>query len=499
MYEVDPVSAALNSTVFDVAALHVLGVRRLTLDSRVVRAGDAFIACPGETRDGRDFISDAIRRGASAVLWEAEGHAWNHRLRVANFAVPQLRRHAGEIAGEFYGRPGSKLWTIGVTGTNGKTSCSQWIAQALTRTRRKCAVIGTLGSGFPGRLDALVNTTPDAVTIHAQMKKFLRAAARAMAMEVSSIGLDQNRTAGVEFDVALLTNLSRDHLDYHGTMRRYRAAKARLFRWPTLSHAVVNLDDDFGRELAQRWKHRRAALLGYGFGRRGARARPACVEGRNLRLGPEGIVFDVATPWGRATLESPLLGAFNAANLLGSLATLLAGDVGLAAAVAALEKVDAVPGRMQRFGGGAQPLVVVDYAHTADALEKVLLALRPLRAARGRLICVFGCGGDRDPGKRPLMGAVASRIADRVVLTSDNPRSEDPQVIIAAIAAGVRGAHQQVPDRRRAIVQAIAAADHGDIVLVAGKGHENYQEIAGVRRRFSDAAVVSAALSGGAR
>ncbi len=483
----------------DIEAVRALGVRRMTVDSRAVRPGDTFVAYPGVSQDGRDYIAQAVRNGAASVLWEADGHAWNRRLRVPNLGIAQLRSHAGVIASEVYGKPSARLWTIGVTGTNGKTSCSQWIAQALTRTRRKCAVIGTLGSGFPGRLDAHANTTPDAVSLHARMRAFVRAGAQAVCMEASSHGLAQDRLAGVEFDVAMLTNLTRDHLDYHGTMRRYKAAKARLFRWPTLSRAVVNLDDAFGRELAQRWKHRRATVLGYGFACRGARLRVPGVEGRNLRLGLDGISFDIASPWGRATLESPLIGRFNATNLLGSLATLLASDVGLDQSVAALHRVGPVPGRTERYGGGCAPLVIVDYAHTPDALEKVLESLRAAGGGNARLWCVFGCGGDRDRGKRPLMGEVASRHADHLIITSDNPRSEDPAAIIAQIASGVRGRHEQIIDRRLAIRKALAGARRGDIVLVAGKGHEQYQEIRGVRRRYSDAAVVRAALAGRAR
>jgi UDP-N-acetylmuramoyl-L-alanyl-D-glutamate--2,6-diaminopimelate ligase len=483
----------------DLRAVRALGVRRLTVDSRAVRPGDTFVAYPGEALDGRDYIAQAIANGAGSVLWDADGYAWNRRWRVPNLGVPQLRSNAGVIASDIYGKPSARLWTVGVTGTNGKTSCSHWIAQALTRSRRKCAVIGTLGSGFPGRLDAHANTTPDAVSLHARMRSFVRAGAQAVCMEVSSHGLEQDRLAGVEFDVAMLTNLTRDHLDYHGTMRRYKAAKTRLFRWPTLNHAVVNLDDPFGRELAQRWKHRRSAVLGYGFARRAARLRTPCVEGRNLRLGLDGISFDIATPWGRATLESPLIGRFNAANLLGSLATLLASDVGLEQSVAALHKVEPVPGRTERYGGGRAPLVIVDYAHTPDALEKVLDSLRAAAGSRARLYCVFGCGGDRDRGKRPLMGEAASRHADRVIITSDNPRSEDPAAIIAQIARGVRGKHEQIIDRRQAIRSALAEARRGDIVLVAGKGHEQYQEIRGVRRRYSDAAVVRAVLAGRVR
>ncbi|MBX3662698.1 MAG: UDP-N-acetylmuramoyl-L-alanyl-D-glutamate--2,6-diaminopimelate ligase [Burkholderiales bacterium] len=483
-------------TGVDFQALRRLGVRRLKVDSRAVRAGDTFVAYPGETRDGRDYIAQALANGASSVLWDsADGYAWNAQWGVPNLGIPRLRREAGVIAAEIYGRPSARLWTVGITGTNGKTSCSQWVAQSLTRLRRRCAVIGTLGSGFPGRLDAHANTTPDAVTLHARMRGLVRAGARAVCMEVSSHGLDQDRLSGVEFDVAMLTNLTRDHLDYHGTMRRYKAAKAKLFRWPTLSTAVVNLDDAFGRELALGWKHRRAELLGYGFGGSPSRQRRTCVQGRNLRLGLDGVAFEVTSPWGRGKLRSPLIGAFNASNLLGSLAVLLAGGMDIERALAALEKARPVAGRTETYGGGGKPLVVVDYAHTPDALEKVLGALRGI-AGEGRLFCVFGCGGGRDRGKRPLMGAAASRLADRVIVTSDNPRDEDPAAIIAEIAKGMRRQHREIIDRGEAIRAALAEARRGDVVLIAGKGHENYQDIGGRRRRFSDAAVVRSALAG---
>lgn len=477
----------------DLQAVRAIGVRRLTVDSRLVRPGDTFVAYPGESLDGRDHIAQALDNGAKSVLWEAEGYAWNSRWRVPNLGVRQLRRHAGTIAGEIYGRPSSRLWTVGVTGTNGKTSCSQWIAQALTRNRRKCAVIGTLGSGFPGRLEAQLNTTPDAVSLQSRLRSFERAGARAVCMEVSSIGLVQDRLSGIDFDVALLTNLTRDHLDYHGSMQRYRAAKTRLFRWPALRHAVLNLDDGLGRELAQLRRPLRASLIGYGFACKPSRSRMPLVEGRNLRLGLNGLSFDIASPWGRATLESPMIGRFNAANLLGALATMLASDISLERSVKALQTVKPVPGRMERYGGRHGPMVVVDYAHTPDALENVLRNLRE-SSGNARLICVFGCGGDRDRGKRPMMGAIASRNADHVIVTSDNPRGENPSAIIADIAEGMRGAHDRIVDRKLAIQKAIAVARRGDIVLVAGKGHENYQEIGGKRSRFSDAAIVKAVL-----
>jgi UDP-N-acetylmuramoyl-L-alanyl-D-glutamate--2,6-diaminopimelate ligase len=493
-------------TPSDWKAIQALGITRLTNDSRAVRHGDTFVAYPGETRDGRDYIAQAIANGAVGVLWERAGFRWSREWRVPNAGVRDLRRHAGEIASRIHGRPSSRLRVIGVTGTNGKTTCSQWIAQALERTGRRCAVIGTLGYGLRPPLRPIANTTPDALWLHAQLAEFARRGAQAVAMEVSSIGLDQDRVAGVEFDVALFTNLTRDHLEYHRTMRRYREAKAKLFAWQTLKHAVVNLDDDFGVELARRIRRPGLKVIGYGFGAgRGAQA--TRVTGANLVTGARGVSFDVSTPWGSARVTSAVLGRHNAYNLLGTLAVLLASGVPLKQAVSALAAVKPVPGRLQPLGGGARPLVVVDYAHTPDALEQALTTLRELLESRitnheSRLICVFGCGGERDRGKRPQMGRVAARLADRVVVTSDNPRGENPRDIIEDIIAGARGAARSVAggieieaDRRSAILRAVAGARRGDIVLVAGKGHEAYQEIRGARHPFSDAVVAREALS----
>jgi UDP-N-acetylmuramoyl-L-alanyl-D-glutamate--2,6-diaminopimelate ligase len=511
-----------SATGFDWKAVEPLGVRRLVNDSRAVRPGDTFVAYPGQSRDGRDYIAQAIANGAASVLWERAGFRWDPRWRVPNLGVQALRHHAGGIASRVHGRPSRKLRVIGVTGTNGKTSCSQWIAQALTRCGRRCAVIGTLGYGLRAPWKPLANTTPDALWLHAQLAEFARRGAQAVAMEVSSIGLDQDRVAGVEFDTALFTNLSRDHLEYHRTMRRYQEAKARLFAWQTLKHAVVNLDDDFGAELARRIRRPGLEVVGYGFGAaRGVRAER--VAGANLVTGARGVSFDVTTPWGAARVSGPMLGRHNASNLLGILAVLLTGGIPLRRAVAALAALKPLPGRLERLGGGLRPLVVVDYAHTPDALEHALTTLRDLLSSsefgvpgsgsdagkqRSRnskletrnpeLICVFGCGGDRDRGKRPQMGRVAARLADRVVVTSDNPRSEEPGHIIGDIVAGVRGGAGGVeiePDRRAAILRAVAVARRGDIVLVAGKGHEAYQEIQGLRQPFSDAAVAREALA----
>ena len=484
----------------------------LCADSRDLRAGDAFVAYPGASTDGRRYIADALARGAAAVLWERDGFSWNEAWRVANVGVDGLRGLAGHLAHEVYGRPSEKLWLAGVTGTNGKTSCSQWIAQAFNALGRKTAVIGTLGSGFPaapGRepaagLAPLVNTTPDAIELHRRLAEFLQAGAQGVAMEVSSIGLDQGRVNGAQFDVALFTNLSRDHLDYHDDMERYAAAKARLFEAPGLSGAVLNMDDVLGVRLAQKLAGSKVTCAGYSVhaGVASAAGLEFFLEAENIRLTQEGLAFGVASSWGRAEVKSGLLGRFNVANLLGVLGVLLGAGAALEQAVAAVAALTSPSGRMQCLGGAGKPLAVVDYAHSPDALEAVLISLRPLAdAAGGRLVCVFGCGGDRDRGKRSLMGAIAARNADQVLLTSDNPRSEDPIGIITDILEGVLAEAEtgQAPlvivDRREAIAAAIAAAAAGDVVLIAGKGHEDYQESAGQRIPFLDAAVAAAALA----
>ena len=500
-------SSAQGTDLIDWVGIDALNIRRLTSDSRTLRTGDTFAAYPGESRDGRDYIAQAVAAGAFAVLWDSVDFKWKNSWRAQQLGVRGLRHKVGPIASHVYGRPSSRLWMVGVTGTNGKTSCSQWIAQAFNHLGRRCAVAGTLGNGFPDALEAGINTTPDAAWLHGKLGEWYREGARAVAMEVSSHGLEQGRVAGVEFDVALFTNLTRDHLDYHGTMANYRRAKARLFDWDTLKASVFNLDYRTGAAMAA-LAHQRARLgvnvLGYGFDKHAVRV--PCVQGRNLRLGREGIRFDAMTPWGLVRVKSAALGRFNASNLLGTLAVLLASESGAREAERALATLKPVPGRAQFYGGGACPLAVVDYAHTPDALEKMLLTLREIMdapehakharpARRGYLICVFGCGGDRDRGKRALMGAIAVRHSDQIIVTSDNPRGEDPQAIIADILDGVSRNCTVIESRARAVAEAIAMARPGDVVLIAGKGHEPYQEIKGVRHRYSDAAAVQAALS----
>lgn len=487
---------------FDPAILAGLGVelRGLALDSRKVRPGDTFLAFAGEAQDGRRFIPQAIAAGAGAVIWERRGFEWDPSWNVPNLPVPHLRAKAGAIASHVYGDPSSQLWVVGATGTNGKTSCTHWIAQSMDAIGRRTAVIGTLGIGFPGSLVAAGTTTPDAVALQQSLADFLARGASCVAMEVSSHALEQGRVNGVRFAVALFTNLSRDHLDYHGTMDRYAAAKARLFRWPCLGRAVLNLDDPFGRTLAEQAQAGDAEVIGYGFGGeayRAARAKgTALVRGTGLVLGESGTRFRVDCPWGEAEVVSSMLGRFNAENLLAVLATLLASGIALDDALRGLRAVQPVPGRLQQLGGQGQALVVVDYAHTPDALEKALLTLREVTQGdpQARLICVFGCGGDRDRGKRPLMGEVASRLADHCFVTSDNPRSEDPRRIIEDVTAGMGANYRIEEDRASAIYRAIREARTGDVVLIAGKGHEQYQEVLGRHLPFSDADVARACL-----
>ncbi|TAJ82851.1 MAG: UDP-N-acetylmuramoyl-L-alanyl-D-glutamate--2,6-diaminopimelate ligase [Gallionellaceae bacterium] len=488
---------------FHPGLLDALGVKitRLVTDSRLVGRGDTFVAYPGAQVDGRQFIAQAIAGGANAVIWEAKNFVWDESWQVPHLALAELRQQAGALADHVYGAPSRNLWMVGVTGTNGKTTCSHWIARALDAQGRKSALLGTLGNGFPAALQPTPNTTPEAITVHGLLADYVRQGARAAAMEVSSHALAQGRVNSVHYDVALLTNLSRDHLDYHGDMHSYAAAKRRLFDWAHLKCAVLNLDDAFGAELADALRDAGVEVVGYGLSESALqlaeRLGIRMVFGRELRMNAQGMDMRIHSSWGGAELHSRLVGRFNAANLLGTLAVLLVSGIELHAAVNELAQQKAVPGRMQTLGGKDKPTVVVDYAHTPDALEKVLQALREVTApGGGKIICVFGCGGDRDRGKRPMMGTVASRFADVCIVTSDNPRSESPKAIIDAILFGVEGdAYQVIEDRARAIGHAIAAARAADTVLVAGKGHEDYQEINGVKYPFSDSEVVRRALS----
>ena len=469
----------------------------LHADTRSLAAGDVFLAYAVDGADNRAFIDSAIERGAAAVLYQPENFTGAVDASVG-LAVPALNELAGSIASGWYGNPSDAMRVIGVTGTNGKTSSSQWIAAALTALGTRCAIIGTLGTGLPGHLVHTGFTTPDAPQLQRSLAQLRDAGAQAVAMEVSSHALHQGRVNGTAFEIAVFTNLTQDHLDYHGTFAAYEAAKARLFAWPELRCAVINHDDEAGRRLlASTQGH--ARTIAYSIGTRteapdaAAPQADAWLHAADVRATATGTAFHLSTSdWGDAEVEVQTLGAFNVSNLLGVLGALLAADVPFDAALTELEKLEPVNGRMQRLGGRLQndePLVVIDYAHTPDALEKTLEALRPMAAARGgELICMFGCGGDRDATKRPLMGAIAERLADGVVVTSDNPRSEDPQKILDQIAAGMKDASKarRIEDRASAILQAIRGAAREDVIVLAGKGHEATQEIMGKKRAFSD-------------
>lgn len=469
--------------------LAVLGVEPAGVadDSRLVRPGDLFLAYPGDRADGRRYIDDAIVRGAAAILFEG-GDVSGDALPVPAFAVRGLRALAGSLAHAVLGDPSERLSLIAVTGTNGKTSCTQWIARAHPR---RCAIVGTLGAGFPDALDETGFTTPQATTLARCLADFLDRGADACALEASSIGIEEGRLNGARVDIAAFTNLTRDHLDYHGTMEAYAAAKERLFLWPGLRAAVLNLDDPFGRRLAGVAKAR--LKVGYTLADATASV-DLLLAAADVRHAAGGLAFTLRAPQGAVEVQSRLVGRYNVANLLAVAGVLLAAGLPFEQLPERLAALDAPPGRMQRLGGDGRPLVVVDYAHSPDALANALAALREEADARGgRLVCVFGCGGERDHGKRPLMGEVAARLADRVVLTSDNPRGESPAAIIEEIRAGAPAA-EVVVDRRQAIAAAVAGAAPADVVLLAGKGHEAYQEVAGAFHPFSDRAEAEAAL-----
>ena len=483
----------------DVGAVGDIVVRGLTLDSRHVVADDAFFALAGAHAHGITFAPAASARGAAVVLADTAGIAASASgVRPAagdgEAAVPVvwidgLREQVGAIASRFFEDPSRALHVVAVTGTNGKTSTVQLLAQALQHAGHRAATIGTLGSGLHGAIRAGERTTPDAIAVHGLLAEFREAGASHVAMEVSSHALDQGRVNAVAFELAVFTNLTRDHLDYHGTMAAYGAAKQRLFAWPGLGAAIINIDDAFGRALV--------ATLASGVKclRFGIERHDADIAARNVETVPSGLRFRLVTPWGEGDVATRLLGRFNVSNLLAVAACLGRLGLSFAAIRDALGALAPVAGRMNRLGGsGAQPLVVVDYAHTPDALEQALTSLRAHCA--GRLICVFGCGGERDAGKRPEMGAIAEALADCIIVTDDNPRSEDGDRIVEQIVAGLRHRQRATVERDRAaaIALAIASARPEDAVLVAGKGHEPYQEIAGMRLPFDDLAVARHAL-----
>jgi len=471
----------------------------LCQDSRQVKPGDLFFAYPGTQVDGRNFIEDALKKGAVAVLIEEKSlpplrgkdrMGGNKLVFISNLAY-----YLGPIASRFYGEPSKHLKVVGVTGTNGKTSCSQFIAACLQTDKYPTGVIGTIGYGLYGHLQQGPLTTPDALDLQKLFVEFRQQEAKYVAMEVSSHRLAQKRLNGTTFDVAVFTNLTRDHLDYHGDMQSYAQAKRSLFDLP-VQNAVLNADDLHGAK----WLHELHGKLPiYAYSLEQPKPQlshiPYIYVGQT-RFDTVGMTASVYTPWGDGVLHNPnLVGPFNLSNLLAVLSVLGITGMSLQQALDRIAQLKGVHGRMETFGGGERPLVVVDYSHTPDALEQALKALRI--HCQGKLWCVFGCGGDRDRGKRPLMGKVATEFADQVIITDDNPRREDPKQIVSDIMQGLLDPINAVieHDRRRAIAHAISCAQAGDAVLIAGKGHETYQIIGDEKFPFSDSMEVKLLLA----
>jgi UDP-N-acetylmuramoyl-L-alanyl-D-glutamate--2,6-diaminopimelate ligase len=462
--------------------------KNIVIDSRKVEPGDLFLAFDGTKTDGRSYIPSAVAAGAAAVLWEEAGFQWDSAWQVPNLPIRDLRAQAGIIAAHLYGNPSRDMCAIGITGTNGKTSIAHWLAQAFEALGKRSVVIGTLGNGFLGQLTTASLTTPDAATVQMLLSQYRQQGASRVVMEVSSHALEQGRAHGMAFDIGVFTNLTRDHLDFHGSMQSYGQAKTRLFEWEGLQAAVVNADDAFTPTLLKAVCA--PTVLRYGI-------KHGDIRALHFETSLSGIVIDVFTPWGEITLSSQVIGHFNIYNLLATLSTLLANGISLPEAAKVMTEIVPAIGRMQKIGGGSLPLVIIDYAHTPDALEKALSTLRESMALTGKLYCVFGCGGGRDRGKRPLMAEAVAAFADKLIVTSDNPRLENPEQIIHDIVTALPQDCECVAeiDRAKAISYAIKQATPQDVVLIAGKGHETYQEIGGKQYAFNDAEIAARQLA----
>jgi UDP-N-acetylmuramoyl-L-alanyl-D-glutamate--2,6-diaminopimelate ligase len=477
-------------------------VLRFVADSRKLQPGDVFFAYPVGQGDGRKYIQQAIELGAQAIVYEENNFAWNEQWNVPHLPVQNLLWQSGFIVSDYLNQPDASLFTVAVTGTNGKTSCTQWIARALSLAGTPSCVIGTLGvgvakNGLMSEFDVTGFTTPDAIQLQQTIKMQGESGIGALAIEASSIGLQQGRLNGMHVDVAVFTNFTRDHLDFHGDMAQYEAAKTKLFDWPELKTAVINLDDVLGMRLTQLCRSRGLTVVGYTIDSEDtyivvdSDPSVSLLRASGVRNFQGGTSFHLDSPFGSGTIKTQLIGRFNVSNVLAVLATLFVKGIAWREAIQSIEKLSSVPGRMEQLNSPGRVLVIIDYAHTPDALEKSLLNLKEVAVERqGKLWCVFGCGGDRDQGKRPLMGEIAEQFADEIIVTSDNPRSEEPEFIMAQIAAGFTPnrfpSPLMEPDRAKAILYAIKHAEKNDVVLLAGKGHEPYQEIKGKKCPFSD-------------
>lgn len=457
-----------------------IAVAGLQLDSREVIAGDVFLACCGELHDGRDYIEQAVSQGAVAVLAQATdgGLAQYTVANVPVIPMVNLDQQLSEIAGRFYRHPSQQLPVLAITGTNGKTSCTQLFVQLLNSLDVSCGAIGTLGSGVDGVLDAGVNTTPDAITVQRQLSQWFAQSVPAAVMEVSSHGLALGRVSALRYVAAIFTNLSRDHLDFHGSMKAYGETKSKLFQQPGLEFAIVNADDSFCCQLKQTIPAS-VQVLDYSIS-----DRKAAVFANEIKSGRSGVSAELVTPWGVFSLQSPLLGAFNLSNLLAVITAAVVMGYRLEDILPAIKNIQPASGRMELLTAASDIDVVVDYAHSPDALKNALQALR--EHCRGNLWCVFGCGGDRDQGKRTMMGAIADQLADHCIVTSDNPRSESAKAIAKQVTAEMSSATIVELDRGKAIAQAVEQAAPSDWILIAGKGHETYQLVGGQSLPFSD-------------
>lgn len=483
------------------AKLNEIIINGLSLDSRRIKESYLFLAIKGETVNGIEFINNAIDQGAAAVLWDVDGDAdtkvdaikinWRKTSTGKNvpiIAIENLIQRSGLLADRFYGMPSKDLPVCGITGTNGKTSCADFIAQMMS-VNASCGMMGTLGSGLYPELKETGYTTPDAITCHQWLADIKSNNAKFAVMEVSSHALIQGRVNGIHFDSAIFTNLTRDHLDFHGDMESYAEAKLRLFKSPGLKNVIINVDDEAGRSILNDLAEE-IHCVRYGLDK----TFNPDVYASDIKLDEHGLSMQVITPWGNGKLSAPVIGDFNASNLLAVLSVMLLHGVSFDESLKRLATIKSVAGRMQRFGGNTLPLIVVDFAHTPDALEQTLVSLR--QHTQHDLWCVFGCGGNRDKGKRPLMGAIAEAKADYVVLTNDNPRNETPEIILEEIKSGIASIDNVTieQDRKAAIQFAIKKAKAGDIVLIAGKGHENYQLIGDKKYPFNDAEEVQQQL-----
>ncbi len=492
----------------EIAAADDRPVSGLCLDSRKARPGDLFLAVSGVGSHGLQYVDAALRQGVTAVLWEPDSRYRQDSVHFAGsakipfIAVPELSRELGFIADRFYSQPSSRLQVIGITGTDGKTSCSLFISTALNRAGISTGVIGTLGYGLPERMQPATHTTPDALRVHQLLAELVEQQAQSVVMETSSHGLHQGRVNGVRFDIAVLTNVTRDHMDYHGDIASYRKAKLIQFQFPDLRHAVLNLDDEYGREIAGLIRER-VNVLGYAI-KSGSPEQDELIGDvpviycENLQLDPHGMVLSIVSPWGRARIKSALMGRFNASNILSAIGVLVLSGINFKKACDLAARLNTAPGRMEVFNGRIDcPRVIVDYAHTPEALQQVLISVK--QHTNKKVWCVFGCGGDRDRGKRAVMGEVASRFADRVIITDDNPRHESPERIVEDILAGIAEQQNVIVehDRATAIRTAIYNAAADDLVVVAGKGHESYQIVGDEVREFSDREFVRRCLQGG--